>query len=155
MQNRVMSERMAVWIGRRLGALVLAVVAAAATHGPAAAQQVVALVNGDPITAIDIAQRTKLVQLSTHRVPSRQEVLDELIDEKLKLQDAKRWKLEITDSEVNSSFSSIATRAGSTPEKFTQALAVQGVSVDAVKTRIKADLGWSQIVRGKFQSAFN
>jgi peptidyl-prolyl cis-trans isomerase SurA len=82
-------------------------------------------------------------------------VLDELIDEKLKLQDAKRWKLEITDSEVNSTFNNIASRANSTPDKFGQALAAQGVTVDAVKSRIKADLGWSQIIRGKFQSTFN
>ena len=48
--------------------------------------QIVALVNGEPITALDIAQRTKLIQLSTQKTPSRQEVLDELIDDKLKVQ---------------------------------------------------------------------
>ena len=47
--------------------------------------QVVALVNGEPITALDIAQRTRLIQLSTQKIPSRQEVLDELIDDKLKV----------------------------------------------------------------------
>src|SRR5262245_8923712 len=154
MQNGVMAERMLVWIGRRLVAALLVAAAVGVCH-PAGAQQVVALVNGDPITAIDIAQRTKLLQISTHRVATRQEVLDELIDEKLKLQDAKRWKLEIADSEVNSTFNNIATRANSTPDKFGQALGAQGVSADHVKIRIKADLGWSQIVRGKFQSNFN
>ena len=52
----------------------------------ARAQQVVVIVNGDPITALDIEQRTKLTQLSTHKAPPRQEVLEELIDEKLKIQ---------------------------------------------------------------------
>jgi peptidyl-prolyl cis-trans isomerase SurA len=127
---------------------------AAAAPAPAAAQQVVAIVNGDPITAIDIAQRTKLIQLSTHKVPSRQEALDELIDEKLKLQIAKRYKLEITDSEVDSAFNNIAQRANNTPQQFGQALLAQGITVEAVKARIKADMGWSQIVRGKFQSNF-
>ena len=150
-----MAERMLVRTARQLVAAVLVAAAMVAMHRPAAAQQVVAVVNGDPITAIDIAQRTKLIQISTHRAASRQEVLDELIDEKLKLQDAKRWKLEITDSEVNSTFNNIASRANSTPDKFGQALATQGVSVDMVKTRIKADLGWSQIIRGKFQSVMN
>src|SRR5262249_27663673 len=126
----------------------------AAAHTGAVAQQVVVVVNGDPITAVDIAQRTKLLQLSAHRTPSRQEAIDELIDERLKLQTANRYKLEITDSEVNSSFNSIASRAGSTPDKFSQALSAQGLSVDAVKTRIKADLAWGQIIRGKFASNF-
>jgi peptidyl-prolyl cis-trans isomerase SurA len=155
-RNRGMVERTTISIGRRVVAMVLVAAAVtAAWRWPAAAQQVVARVNGDPITAIDIAQRTKLVQISTHRSPSRQEVLDELIDEKLKLQVAKRYKLEITDSEVNGAFNNIASRAGSTPDNFAKALAAQGVSVDAVKTRIKADVGWSQIIRGKFQSTFN
>jgi peptidyl-prolyl cis-trans isomerase SurA len=127
----------------------------ASWHGPATAQQVVVLINGDPITAIDIAQRTKLIQVSAHKTPTRQEVLDELIDERLKLQTAKRYKLEITDNEIDEAFKNIASRAGSTPDKFAQALGGQGISVGAVKTRIKADMGWSQIIRGKFQTAFN
>src|SRR5262249_17255098 len=56
--------------------------------------------------------------------------------------------------EVNGTFNSIASRAGTTPEKFAQALAGQGVSADMVKNRIRADLGWSQIIRGRFQSKF-
>src|SRR5262245_54909599 len=91
-QKSVMAQRSSLSIGRRL-AMAIAV---ATVSLPAAAQQVVVVVNGDPITAIDIAQRTKLLQISTHRTPSRQEVLDELIDEKLKLQVAKRYKLEVT-----------------------------------------------------------
>jgi peptidyl-prolyl cis-trans isomerase SurA len=127
---------------------------AASLQRPAAAQQVVALINGDPITAIDIAQRSKLIQVSVHKTPTRQEVLDELIDEKLKLQIAKRYKLEITDNEVDEAFKNIATRAGNTVDNFAKALGAQGISVDTVKTRIKADMGWSQIIRGKFQSTF-
>jgi peptidyl-prolyl cis-trans isomerase SurA len=126
----------------------------AASLSPAAAQQVVVVVNGDPITAIDITQRSKLLQLSTHRDPPRQEVIDELINERLKLQVAKRYKLDISDSDVDATFNNVASRAGTTPEKFTAALKGQGVSVDAVKTRIRADLGWSQIIRGRFQSNF-
>jgi peptidyl-prolyl cis-trans isomerase SurA len=126
----------------------------AAWHGPATAQQVVAVVNGDPITALDIAQRTKLLQVSTHKTPSRQEVLDELIDEKLKLQIAKRYKLEITESEINTAFANIASRAGTSPDKFAQALGQQGISAESVKMRLRADMGWSQLIRGKFQSIF-
>jgi len=128
--------------------------AAMAWQSPAVAQQVVVVVNGDPITAVDVAQRIKLITVSMHRTPTRQEVIEELIDERLKLQNAKRFKLEITDSEVDDSFKNVATRAGTTVEKFTEALNGQGLSVDAVKTRIRADIAWSQIIRGRFQSTF-
>ena len=53
---------------------VAATVAAALTVGASSsllAQQVVVVVNGDPVTAIDVAQRTKLIQLSTHKMPPR------------------------------------------------------------------------------------
>jgi peptidyl-prolyl cis-trans isomerase SurA len=132
----------------------LAMIFIAFRQAPALAQQVVAMVNGDPITAIDIAQRTKLINLSSHRIPTRQEVLDELIDEKLKLQIAKRYKLEISDTEVDGTFNNIANRAGNTPQAFAQALTGQGISPESVKARIRADMGWAQIVRGKFQSNF-
>src|SRR5262249_21918251 len=61
----------------------------------ARAQQVVVIVNGEPITALDIEQRSKLNQLSTHKTPTRQEVLDELINEKLKVREAKKLGFEI------------------------------------------------------------
>ena len=46
--------------------LVLAVAVAATT---ARAQQVVVIVNGEPITALDIEQRTKLTQFRRTRLP--------------------------------------------------------------------------------------
>ena len=85
---------------RRLLAAML-VVAALMLANTAHAQQVVVLVNGEPITALDIEQRGKLTQMSTHKVPPRQDVIDELINEKLKVKEAKKWGLEITNSEVD------------------------------------------------------
>jgi peptidyl-prolyl cis-trans isomerase SurA len=150
MSNR--TEPMSPWAA--MAATALAMILLAWPCAPASAQQVVALVNGEPITAIDLTQRTKLIQLSVHRVAPRQEVLDELIDEKLKLQIAKRFKLEIADSEVEGTFKNIASRSGNSSETFGQALTAQGISPAHVKTRIRADMGWQQIIRGKFQSNF-
>jgi peptidyl-prolyl cis-trans isomerase SurA len=119
----------------------------------AAAQGVAAIVNGDLITTLDVAQRIKLTELSTHKVQTRQDALDELIDEKLKLQIAKRYVVEISDREINSTFDGIARRAGTTSQKFAESLTTAGISVPALKARIKADMVWSAIIRGKFQSS--
>ncbi|MFZ1171520.1 MAG: peptidylprolyl isomerase, partial [Bradyrhizobium sp.] len=43
----------------------MAVVLMVATPSPARAQQVVVMVNGEPITNFDIEQRSKLTMLST------------------------------------------------------------------------------------------
>src|SRR5262245_58825284 len=114
------------------------------------AQQVACMVNGDPITALDVDQRIQFTKISSQKVQSRQEALGELRDEKLKLHVAKRYVIDITDKEVNNTFNGMARRAGSTSQQFADALAKAGISVEALKARIKADIGWSHIIRGKF-----
>ena len=131
-----------------------AIVALALFCGANAAHaQVAALVNGEPITALDIAQRTRLVQLSTQKVPSRQEILDELIDDKLKVHVARRYIAEVPKREIETTYAGIARRAGFTPDQFAKVMEQQGISVDALKARIHADYVWSQIIRGKFKSS--
>jgi peptidyl-prolyl cis-trans isomerase SurA len=137
---------------RGLGACAL-IAACISLTAPALAQQVIARVNGDPITAVDLAQRSKLIEVSTHKAPARQDVLNELIDEKLKLQTLQRYRQEITDAEVDATFAVMAQRMRATPQKFTEALAHSGISASALKRKIRADLAWQQIVRGKFQAS--
>ena len=100
------------------GHLSAAMLLGAALVLPRAAQrqQVVVIVNGEPITALDIDQRSKLNQLSTHKVPPRQEVLDELINEKLKMREGQEiWTGNIGQAEVDSAFANMATACGLPP----------------------------------------
>src|SRR5262245_53297190 len=90
--------------GKLLAAAMLAALLPTTTSH---AQQVLVIINGEPITALDVDQRMKLQQLSGQKAPVRQEVLDELINEKLKVREAKKWGLEITDAEVDSAFASM------------------------------------------------
>jgi peptidyl-prolyl cis-trans isomerase SurA len=137
---------------RRL-AVAVALTVAAALPGPARAQQVAVIVNGSPITSYDIEQRTKFNTLATHKTQTRQEVIQELIDEKLKVQAGERYKLEVADSEVDTAFASMGARMKMTPQKLTEVLAQSGVDAGTLKSRIRADIAWQQIVRGKFQSS--
>jgi len=134
--------------------IALAVAATALVVSQSSARaQVVAVVGGEPITAVDITQRTKLIQLSTQKIPSRQDVLDELIDDKLKVQLSKRYIAEVPKREIETSYATIARRAGMTPAQFTKMIESNGMSADTLKSRIHADFVWSQIVRGKFQGS--
>jgi peptidyl-prolyl cis-trans isomerase SurA len=142
-------------LGRRLpvAAAFALTLAAAGLARPALAQQVAVIVNGSPITTYDIEQRTKFNTLSTHKAPGRQEVIEELIDEKLKVQAGERYKLEIGDGDVDNAYASMAKRMRLTAEQLTGALTHAGVDPGTLKARIKADIAWQQIVRGKFQSS--
>jgi peptidyl-prolyl cis-trans isomerase SurA len=133
-------------------ALALAL-AAAGLPRPALAQQVAVIVNGAPITTYDIEQRTKFITLSAHKTPSRQEVIEELIDEKLKVQIGERYKLEITDADVDQAYAGMSRRMRLSPEQLTGALSHAGIDAQTLKARIRADISWQQIVRGKFQSS--
>jgi peptidyl-prolyl cis-trans isomerase SurA len=130
--------------------LAVAILALGLALPMAAEAQVVVVANGSPITELDIQQRTKLLASSTHKNPTRQEVINELIDDRIKITKAKMYGLEVTDADVDSAYQGMATRQHITPEQFAQFLERAGVSPAALKARIRAELTWSQLVRGKF-----
>ena len=130
----------------------LAMLVVVAGGDAALAQNVVVFVNGDPITAIDIEQRSKFILMTTQKPAPRQEVLDQLIDEKLKVREARRWGIEASDQEVEQNFSGMARRMGLSGEQLTQNLAQKGVHSSTLKSRIRADTVWQSLVRGRYQS---
>jgi len=115
----------------------------------AALAQVVVMVNGLPVTALDIQQRIRLEALSQKHV-SRDQAIKLLIDDKLKITVARRYGVEMSDAEVNANFADIARRMRQSPDQFEQTLTRSGVSATALKNRIRADTVWQQLVRGKF-----
>jgi len=131
-------------------AMIVFAVAAPATA--VHAQQVVVVVNGEPITALDIEQRSKLTQLSSHKTPARQEVIEELINEKLKVREAKKFGLEVTTSEVDQAYGQMASRMRLTADQLTAQLSRSGVNPGTLKHRIRADIAWPQLVRGRYQN---
>jgi peptidyl-prolyl cis-trans isomerase SurA len=126
-------------------------IVAAAASSTARAQQVVMIVNGDLITAYDVEQRMKFVQLSTRKPGVRSEVIDDLIDDKLKVQFGRRYKIEIPDADVDAQFAEMGHRMHMTSEQLTQALAQGGVDASTLKAKIRSDTVWQNIVRGRYQ----
>jgi peptidyl-prolyl cis-trans isomerase SurA len=117
------------------------------------AQEVVALVDGEPITALDIEQRAKFIQMSANRTPSRKEVLDALIDEILEVREANRFNIIVPDSEVDNAFAGVGSRMGADAPKLTQILIKGGASAETLKHRLRAELAWNALVRGRFKAS--
>jgi len=138
---------------RRLGAAALMLTAMGI--GGAQAQNVAAFVNGEPITALDIDARSKFHEVSspTHKAPSRQEVLDELINEKLQIREGKRWGIDPSDNDVDQAFTSTAQRMHQTTEQFVQMLTKAGVTPMTFRSRLRAELVWQPLVRGRYSSS--
>lgn len=128
------------------------VVSTVSISGVAQAQsKIVALVNDQPITSYELTQRTKLLKLTT-RNGSRSKALNELIEEKLKIGEASRRGINISPQEVDSAFASIAQRTKMSPSQLGQALNKSGVNPSALKSRLRAELAWSRVVRARFRS---
>lgn len=114
--------------------------------------QVVVIANGSPITELDIAQRTKLLATSTRKAPSRQQVIQELIDDRIEIAKAKSYGLSVGDAEVDSAFQNMAGRQHLSIQQFSQVLERSGILPQTVKARIRAQLTWNQLIRAKFGS---
>jgi peptidyl-prolyl cis-trans isomerase SurA len=141
---------------RRDGLASAALIAAIVLCGAAVSRAqsvVVALVDGVPITEFDITQRGKLEQLSTRKEPPRQETLNTLVDEILEVKEAKRFGIDVPDSQIDSSLGSIASRMGIDTPRLAQILARSGTSVDTLKRRIRAQMAWTALVRGRYQAS--
>jgi peptidyl-prolyl cis-trans isomerase SurA len=140
-----------VWSLAAGGAVVLAVLAGGVS--PLPAQSIACMVNGEPITGLDIEQRTKLNFLTTRKQMSRQEVLDELTNEKVKVKEAKRFGVDPTASDVDQAYTGMSQRMRLSPEQLTKSLESQGIRPDTLKARLKAEMVWGSLVRGRFKES--
>jgi len=140
---------------RRKIFVVIPLVAAAVlgVAAKASAQEVVAFVNGQPITTLDVEHRSKFMQLSTKKVPPRKEVLDSLIDEILEVNEAKRFTIDVPDSEVETAFGAVAKRMGVDAQKLSQMLASSGTDAATLKRRLRAQIAWNSLVRGRYRAS--
>ena len=129
--------------------LVLAALFLAGT--PSRAQNIVVMVNGDPITDFDIDQRSKLDLLTTQKTPSRQEVINELIDDKVKMKEGRKYGVDPGVSDVNQSYEGMAQRMRITPDQLTKSLESKGVRPETLKARMKSEMVWTSLVRGRFK----
>ncbi|HEU0084744.1 MAG TPA: SurA N-terminal domain-containing protein, partial [Bradyrhizobium sp.] len=145
---------MAVLFLSRLSRLILSGAAALILIGtaPLHAQSIAVMVNGEPITHYDIEQRSKLNTLS-HKATTRQQVIDELIDEKVKIKEAKKFGVDPTASDIDAAFNQMSSRMHLSADQLAKSLESQGIRPDTLKARIKADMVWGSLVRGRFKES--
>lgn len=121
---------------------------------------VVAVVNDDPISFTDVRQRARLLLLSLGgRQPTPEQVqqitaqaLEQLIDEKLQLQEAAEYEVEVTDTEIASSIDRLAQQSGLTRDSLLSSLLQSGVNPTSLEDQTRADIAWRRIMSGLYGS---
>lgn len=116
---------------------------------PAAADSSIrVLVNDKAITSFDIAQRAKLMALA-HEKGGVKDATEQLINELIEIDDAKKHGFSLPDSRVNDAYTRIGQNMKMTPDQLTKALASQGIVPDTLKRRIRAQIIWTQLIQAK------
>lgn len=121
--------------------------------GPAVASNAIqVLVNDEPITTYDVQQRTRMIRVFSGGRQGEKDAIEQLIDEKLMLQEAKRRHVTVTDAEVDAEFATRARSAKLNAAQFAQAMRQAGFDPQTFKDFVRANLAWGQIVRSRFRA---
>jgi peptidyl-prolyl cis-trans isomerase SurA len=133
---------------------------------PAQAQEVLqkieALVNDDIISWYDLDQRLNLIIAASASPPSPEEqevlkkqVLRSMVDERLQLQEAQEFDVEIDVSQLEDAFRNISNNFEQTPEQFEQFLVNSGSSKKSLFEQLRAEFSWQAIVNGRLGGQVN
>ncbi|MEM9731849.1 MAG: SurA N-terminal domain-containing protein [Pseudomonadota bacterium] len=112
--------------------------------------KIAALVNRQPITTNAVARRARFRKLRRER-GGRAAAKQELIDEAIKMQEARRVGALASDAEVNRAYSGFVQRNRLTQKQFAQVLNRAGVGTRAFKNYIKAQISWQRAVSIRVQ----
>ncbi|WP_271083581.1 peptidylprolyl isomerase [Brevundimonas sp. NIBR11] len=134
--------------------------AAAATPQFTLADGIVATVNDQVITGFDLRQRMlsviamSQVQPTEENIPAiQQQALQALIEERLQAQEIAKYEtLKISDEDVDREIAGMAQDAGTTPENYMAFLAQGGIRPDAMREQLRTEIGWRELVGGRFNS---
>ncbi|MEM8615998.1 MAG: peptidylprolyl isomerase [Pseudomonadota bacterium] len=156
----------------RASLVALAVVGGSTFSGPAMAQDstaaptaqqiegIVAIVNDEPISFSDVRQRAGLLLLSLGgQQPTQEQIqqltsraLDQLIDEKLQLQEAAEYEVEVSDEDIARSINDLASQSGIDRDTLINSLLSAGINPNSLREQTRADIAWRRIMGGLYGS---
>lgn len=128
------------------------------TDSAAMQESIAAIVNEDPITKREVQERLKLVMVSS-KMPNKPEIkarlkpqiLDQLIEEQLKIQEARRLDLTVTPEEIQAGIASVAQSNNMSPEDFKEILHKQDVKLRTLKRQVRSQIAWSKVVSSQIR----
>lgn len=114
---------------------------------PALADGIRVTVNDAAITDLQIAQRAKLFGLEGHKTNQTQGAKNELINEALEMQEAKRLGVTVTDAQVSNALLTVSRNLKLSPDKLTQVLQQNGVGTQTLQDRLRAAIAWNAVTQ--------
>lgn len=113
---------------------------------PVHAQAVVASVNDDPVTNVDIEQHTRILR-AMNRPSTREAALESIYETRLKLIETAKYKINPTDADAGWAIGFTARAMKMDPQVLMNNLQRAGVSDDQWKQKFKSEAAWMQLIR--------
>lgn len=125
----------------------------------AMSEQIAAVVNQDAISISDLNDRMRLIisssgLASTPEIMNKlsQQVVNSLIEEQIKMQEAQRLEIEVKEEDIQRGFATIAEQNKLTAEQFEEVLKRSGINKATMERQIRAQIAWTKIVQSVVRS---
>ena len=124
--------------------------------------KIYAEVNGEVITSRDMQNRVNAF-VATTKIPVNaqtkkmiiEKVLQAAVDEKLKLQEAEKNGVNITEADLNEGLKNFAKENKTSVRQVRQMLRQAGVTEEVFRSQMKAEMAWSRLVGMKARREIN
>ncbi len=134
----------------------------AATPSYSMQEGVAIVVNEDAITYSDVQDRTDLIIASSGlpnskdtREKLRPQIVNSLIEEAIRLQEARRLEIQISAQEVEEGIDQIAQQNGAEPQEFRKRLQAAGLKIATMRDQVRSQLAWNKVVRAEIRPQVN
>jgi peptidyl-prolyl cis-trans isomerase SurA len=117
-------------------------------------QGIVATVNDVPITSFDIDQRLRLLEILGNKqgaTDARKKALQAMIDEVIKIAQAKKYSVNATDKEIDEQMGRVAKGLETDGPGLRAKLESQGIAISSLKQYVAAQIAFARILGGKYQ----
>jgi len=137
------------------------ILAALLAAAPAVGQQVegvAAVVNDEVISTYDVRQRMRLILATSGVRPDeqllmriQQQALNSLIDERLQLQEANQFEVEVAQDEIDQAMADLARQNNVSATEIRASLEQAGVDARTLEDQMRAEIAWQIIVSGRYR----
>lgn len=123
---------------------------------PAYAYRVVATVNDEPISDCDVSSRVSLLRFLL-KMPDevaqsenfQSKILDALIEEKLKVQEAKSLGLSLSPAEIQNGIAFLEQQNQFKKDELIQKIQKEGIDIASLENQVKSELLWLKVIKKK------
>ncbi|MAE50688.1 MAG: rotamase [Micavibrio sp.] len=124
----------------------------------ARSESIAVVVNEDAITMSDVKDRVTLIIRSSGmpdnenmRNQIRPSVIDALIEEQIKLQEAERLEVEVTQEQIEAGFAQLAQQNNAEADQFREMLTRAGININTMYRQIKSQIAWGGVIQASIR----